>query len=201
MAQRYGQGHAHRWEGLLVTVLALALLHYFPRVYDDLWARVQWLNLAMPRLLLAPPARDGVVKALRWTYIAFSFCILLQRVSQESAEQVVQRILEMRRTEMACLPKGYAVSMSFGIVPVAGRDRICMVPSSSTTSGYPRARYSGVTGAALWVLHGHRPAQHEKVNACSLHMGGWCRPCTVCWGEGRASAQTCTWRSQEGGCL
>ncbi|MDR2324448.1 MAG: GGDEF domain-containing protein [Acidovorax sp.] len=313
IAQRYGQGHAHRWMGLIVTVLALALLHYFSRVYDDLWARVQWLNLAMgilqslaiPRLLRAPPARDGLEKALRWTYIVFSFYILLralvvwlvlpseeggqltrtgywlltlagtllftlwfslvllscavrdvlttlreernrdpltrllnrrafmeaaeavltdrrtgpwavvaadidhfkrvndswghgcgdqvlqsvsqvllqqvragdavarfggeefvvllQRVSLESAEQVVQRITqELRRTEMACLPKGYAVSMSFGIAPVAGlpglaaalshadallyaakqagRDRICVAPSPRAPAPPPDIR-------------------------------------------------------------
>jgi diguanylate cyclase (GGDEF)-like protein len=270
MAQRY-EAHASRWLGAVVALMTLVLMHYFSQVYDDLWARVQWLNLgmgilqflAMPSLLRAAPARDRLEKALRWTYIAFScyivlrplmvwlvvptteteqmtrsgfwlltlagtllfslwfslvllscavrdvlttlreertrdpftrllnrrafmeaaeavladrrtgpwavvaadidhfkrvndnwghgcgdqvlqsvsqvllqqvragdavarfggeeFVVLLQRVSLESAELVAQRIAqELRRTEMACLPKGYAVSMSFGIAPVAG---------------------------------------------------------------------------------
>ncbi|WP_370682423.1 GGDEF domain-containing protein [Comamonas sp. GB3 AK4-5] len=317
MAQRYGQAHASRWLGAIVTAVTLALLRYFSQVYDDLWARVQWLNLgmgilqflAMPSLLRAAPARDRLEKALRWTYIAFScyilmrplmvwlvvptaetgqmarsgfwlltlagtllfslwfslvllscavrdvfttlreernrdpltrllnrrafmeaaeavltdrrtgpwavvaadidhfkkvndnwghgcgdqvlqsvsqvllkqvragdavarfggeeFVVLLQRVSLEAAEHVVQRIAqELRRTEMACLPRAQAVSMSFGIAPVAGlpglaaalshadellyaakqagRDRICVAPQPRPPVPPPAASYQDI---------------------------------------------------------
>ncbi|MEG3001902.1 MAG: GGDEF domain-containing protein [Comamonas sp.] len=80
MAQRYGQAHINRWLAGLVVAATLALMHYFSRSYDDLWARVQWLNmgvgllqfLATRSLLQAPAARDRLEATLRWTYIAFA---------------------------------------------------------------------------------------------------------------------------------
>ena len=80
MVQRYGQTHINRWLGGLVVGATLALVYYFSRSYDDLWARVQWLNmgvgllqfLATRSLLQAPAARDRLEATLRWTYIAFA---------------------------------------------------------------------------------------------------------------------------------
>ena len=80
MAQRYGQAHINRWQGGVVVAATLALVYYFSYTYDDLWARVQWLNmgvgllqfLATRSLLQAPAARDRLETTLRWTYIAFA---------------------------------------------------------------------------------------------------------------------------------
>ena len=80
MVQRYGQTHINRWLGGLVVGATLALVYYFSRTYDDLWARVQWLNmgvgllqfLATRSLLQAPAARDRLEATLRWTYVAFA---------------------------------------------------------------------------------------------------------------------------------
>ena len=80
MVQRYGQAHINRWLGGLVVGATLALVYYFSRTYDDLWARVQWLNmgvgllqfLATRSLQQAPAARDRLEATLRWTYIAFA---------------------------------------------------------------------------------------------------------------------------------
>ena len=86
MAQRYGQAHINRWLGGVTVAGTLAVLYYFAHVYDDLWARVQWLNvgvgvlqfLATRSLLRAPPARDRLEAALRWTYLLFASYTLLR---------------------------------------------------------------------------------------------------------------------------
>lgn len=86
VVQRHGQEHASRWLGVVLSITTLALLYYFSRVHDDLRMRVLWLNmgmgllqlLAIRSLLRAPPARDWLEKALRWTYVAFSSYIVLR---------------------------------------------------------------------------------------------------------------------------
>lgn len=86
MALRCGQAHINRWVGGLAVVGTLAVLYYFSYVDDDLWARVQWLNVGVGVLQFLPThsllrgqrARDRLETALRWTYFFFASYTLLR---------------------------------------------------------------------------------------------------------------------------
>jgi diguanylate cyclase (GGDEF)-like protein len=85
MAQRQG-GQTSLGYGVLVVGVTLGGVYFFSYLQNDLWIRVQWLNagvgallfLALPSLMRASPARDGLEKVARWTFIVFSAYSLLR---------------------------------------------------------------------------------------------------------------------------
>ena len=88
------QGMARRLDGRSVSLLAggliggatLAALFYFSHLREDLWLRVQLLNLGvgltqmlcMPQWLHKPATKDWMEKAVRWTYGVFAAYSLLR---------------------------------------------------------------------------------------------------------------------------
>jgi len=72
--------------GLVVSAVTLGLLYYHSRVHNDLWARVQWLNVGVGLLLLlgidpqlrALAPQDRLERALRWTYVVFAVYNLIR---------------------------------------------------------------------------------------------------------------------------
>lgn len=80
MALRAGIGSISWQAGAVISAATLAGLYYHSRMHDDLWARMQWLNLGVGALLLLPARRlwrarlpaDRLERLLHWSFLGLA---------------------------------------------------------------------------------------------------------------------------------
>lgn len=80
MALRSGVGPVSKWLGLAISAATLCGLYYYSRVQDDLWVRMQWLNMGVGALLFLPVRRlwqarataDALERMLQWSFLGLA---------------------------------------------------------------------------------------------------------------------------------